>query len=205
MSKHAGLLFLDHLFKTRNYNLDTKYVQFLRGSNMCKITIEDSKKCIILCLIISNENTVDSDTVFEDKQLKYTSNKKRNFIKTILQHGKECHASEIVLVSDSITSHAVKEMSNSLMGIVHFTFAEINAIKINKHDNQPLNFRKLSSAESTQFKKHNPHHKRELFQFSNFDAIVKLYGFRINDIITFQDHDADIGFVTEYGIVTEKM
>jgi hypothetical protein len=44
-----------------------------------------------------------------------------------------------------------------------------------------------------------------LFQFSNFDALIKFYGFKIGDIIYFMDYDLDIGYVPEYGFVTEEL
>ncbi len=216
------MVFLDKLFETRNYDFQTKNVQFLRGSSMCKITIQDKLKNNIMCFIISDNavalSSIDAarvisntnsnhelELVFEDTNLKDTSNKKKNFIKTILQHGKECEAKQIILITDSITTHSIKEISTSSVGIVHFSFNDINAIQIAKHINQTSQFKKLSNSEAVAFKKENPRYKKELFRFSNFDALIKFYGFNIDDIVFFMDHDSDVGYVPEYGYVYEEL
>jgi hypothetical protein len=36
MVKHSATVFLGKLFETRNYNFQTKNVQILQGSSMCK-------------------------------------------------------------------------------------------------------------------------------------------------------------------------
>jgi hypothetical protein len=173
---------------------------------MCKITIEDEMKNNIMCFIISHEdNHHESEMLFDDTNLKDTSNNKKNFIKTILQHGKEGHAKQIILISDSITTHSIKEMSTSSVSIVHFSSSDINAIQIAKHSNQAFQFQRLSQKESIEFKKQNPRYKKELFRFSNFDALIKFYGYKIGDIVHFMDHDADVGYVPEYGYVTEEL
>ena len=206
MMKHSATVFLDKLFATRNYNFQTKNVQFLRGSSMCKITIEDEMKNNIMCFIISNADaTHETEMVFDDTNLKDTSNKRKNFIKTILQHGKECHAKQIILISDSITTHSFNAMSTSSLGIVHFSLSDINAIQIARHINQPSQFKRLSALDAIVFKRQNPNYKKEIFRFSNFDPAIKFYGFNIDDIIYSLDHDSNVGYVPEHGYVYEEL
>jgi hypothetical protein len=195
------------LFKARDYNLDTKSVQSLKGGAMCKITIEDKLGNKIMCLILDGADHFSeaTTTVFEDGNLKDTSSNKKNFIKTILQHGRECHARQILLVSDSITAFAIKEMSISSLNIVHFDFLDTNASKINKHVNQATKFRKLTPSEKLEFQRKHPRYKPELAVFSTSEALIKFYGYENGDIVTYIDHDPDTGPVVEFAQVVEYL
>ncbi len=186
--------------------MDTKTVQSLKGGAMCKITIDDTLGNKIMCLILDGvDHFSESTTVFEDGNLKDTSSKKKNFIKNILQHGRECHAKQILLVSDSITAFAIKEMSISSLNIVHFSFLDTNASKINRHINQATGFRKLTPSEKLAYQHTHRRYKPELAVFSTSDALIKFYGYENGDIVTFIDHDPDTGPVVEFAQVVEYL
>jgi DNA-directed RNA polymerase subunit H (RpoH/RPB5) len=206
MRKHCALLFLDKLFKNREYNLDTKNIQQLKGGSMCKIIIENDVNAIIMCLIIINDEHVNEfQTIFEDVNLNDTSSKKKTFIKNIIQHGKECKAKEIILISDSIQSQAINDISNSCIRITHFSFLETNCAKIVRHVNQPLYFKKLNIEETKKFKKENPRYKQELQIIGHSDALIKFCGYKIGDIVSVIEFDPNVGPQQQYALVVQNL
>jgi hypothetical protein len=226
-SKASAMKFLDNMFEARGYNIDTKQVVLFKRKKLWEVFIEDGNGDKVMCVLTtvcssnldsmgieeikpeerSFENEEGKNLIFEGTK---TNSGKNNtvgmdFIKSIITYGEKNNVKLVILVSDTVTSHAVRAISKANMQIVHFTYIETAISSMSKHINQPVVFRKLSILETKLLKAKNPMYQKTLQRYSHVDPLVKYFGMNIGDIVEYEDNDRQSGLVKEHGIVVQDL
>ena len=219
--------FLDSMFKARGYDMSSKRVLFFKKKRLWEIFIDDESGGKVLCVLTtvcssnsdhlnieeftpenpSEEEDDTTNTMFEGA--KSNSNKGNkvgmDFIKSIIAYGIKNNVKLVILISDSVTNHAIRAICNSKINIVNFTYMETAISRMSKHVNQPLVFKKLSSGEKDIYIKENPNYETELTRYSADDPLVKYFGIEMGDLVRYQDNDRQSGLVRETGIVVRAL
>ena len=143
-----------------------------------------------------------------DKKNKTQKNKNAgmNFMKYIIKYCTNQSIKVVILITDFITSHAIKHMNKvKTIDITHFTYAETCVENISTHIYQPTMFKVLSSVERKSYISKNPMYKTELFHYSVDDALVKYYGLKVGDIVYIEYSDRQTGIMSEYRLIVDNL
>jgi DNA-directed RNA polymerase subunit H (RpoH/RPB5) len=196
------------MFEIRGYNLNTKKIVFSPQTDVWQVFIRTAQGEKVMCVLTP---TGGRDTVMEEQKLDISStmfqgsNKTENigmeFIKSLEEYGESNGVKLIVIISQSVTSYALRAISKSDINILHFTYHETNIAKMAKHIYHPLMIRRLSPAEKKIYISGHTLYHKELQRYSQNDALIKYHGFQLGDIIEYEDRDKQTGLVKEYGIV----
>ena len=216
------------MFQKRGYDLDSKQIAYVKAKKIWNVFINDQHGQKVLCILTSVCVTPQEDTIgiqefssaerpdmeskqviFEGCRTKSSKTKKQNigmdFIKSITAYGKKNGVRLVILISDSVTSHALKAMVKSAVRIVRFTYAETSVLNMTQHINQPVLFRKLTIPEQKEYGSLHPGYLRQLQRYSMNDPLIKYFGFQSGDIIEFEDSDRQSGLCRELGLVVQDV
>lgn len=144
------------------------------------------------------------------KSSKHTREASQNtgmdFVKNIVKFSLAQNFKIVILVTDFITSHALKYVSSfEGIKITHFNYEETGIEGMARHITQPVIFRALSPSEKKAYVQKNPRYKIELQRYSVDDALVKYYGMNIGDVVYIEDNDRQTGLVIEYALIVEDI
>jgi DNA-directed RNA polymerase subunit H (RpoH/RPB5) len=223
MSQKSALRFLDEMFVVRGYNLATKRIVYLKKKKMYEVFISDGEGRKIMCVLtpvsvnageVSDETDEvmhdllqeqEQDPAFEGSNSSVKNNNiGTDFIKSILCYGVAHSVQVIILISDVVTAHALRAISNANINIVHFKYVETSIRQMSSHINQPVVFRKLSDFEKKIYTQKNPLFAKELQRYAHSDPLIKYFGMNVGDIIEYEDSDRQSGLVKEHGIVVDE-
>ena len=226
--------FLDGMFRIRGYCMESKEIAYVKSKKLWNIFIRDQDGHKVLCILTgiccNHEDSIgaeeyippDTDThdttttehnnnndTFKGSSIGTSKTKRRNigteFIKSIMVHGEQYGVHMVILVTDLITSHALKVMNNSHLRIVHFTYAETSILHMAQHINQPVLFRKLTGEETKEYVLMHKNFFQQLPRYAVTDPLIKYFGFQVGDIIEYEDNDGQSGLYREHGVIVQDL
>jgi hypothetical protein len=218
------------MFAVRGYKLETKRVKYFQDKRFWQVFIKDDEDRQILCILTPNCSTANHGK--QVKELKFTSdddseklhlplfqgstksssskkgageNIGTDFIKAIISYVEKNNIHRVVMISDSVTPQALKNIIRSNVDIVHFTYNETVLGSMSTHLNQPMTFRRLNASERKVYVQKHKRYKLEISRYSIHDALVKYNGMHLGDIVHYQDNDRQTGIVSEYGLIVDDL
>jgi hypothetical protein len=103
--------------------------------------------------------------------------------KDIIKIARQSRFRHVILVADAMSSHASNHFFGSGVFVERFTYGDATSRIVTKHAFQPRRLRKLCGSELVEFKRDYPNFAREVKQYSTTDALIRVFGFRANDVI----------------------
>ena len=226
--KKQALKFVQQMFVDRKYNVDQSELKFNEKHKLVEFYTQDAQGKLIIAIfaackpfqdIVEIEDIEEHETaedfeydvdVFIGTDKKYNKNKNKNagtdFMKLIIRFCNDHNIKTCILVTDFITSHAIKHINKTKnVDITHFTYSETCVENISKHVYQPYIFQILSAEEKKNYIRQHPLYQTELFHYSVDDALVKYYGLQVGDIVYVEYSDQQSGVMCEHRLIVEHL
>ena len=220
-TKLRSMRFVKQMFVDRDYLTEKQRIVFDQSKNIWQIFTETKDHQKVMAVFAdcktfgeglqmedTNDNDIKSNQFQQQIQSKTLSsqNMGMDVIKTIVTFAKGENIKLIILITDFLTPHALKHLpSIEDIRITHFNYDETGVEHMANHDLQPVKFQALSKGERKLYIKSHPLYQTELTRYPVDDALVKYYGFKLDDIIYIEDNDRQSGEVQEYGLVVEDI
>jgi len=215
--KIRSIKFVQQMFRDRKYK-DSK-LMFDQQNNMWQLfseTAQGEKVVAIFadCKVFGdameieefNPSGLSQDTTREKCKVNPNQNAGMDFVKNIIKFAILQQLKLVILVTDFMTSHALKHIYTVKdIKFSHFTYEDTGIECMHSHIMQPVKFEALSREARAEYVKKYPRYAIELQRYSLDDTLVKYYGMQLHDIVYIEDNDRQSGLVKEYGYIVEDL
>jgi len=211
LPKVKALRFLERMFKDRGYkNLKitrhTTNIHVYADKPNHERVLAVLKECTPMGGIADWPFPIPEDEIVSQYKSKHKSGVGMDFVKDLVQLARDHEIPTVMIVTDFLTSHAIKFIGTvKKIHVSFFAYQEVCIENMAEHIYQPITFRALQSEEKKNYIMKHPKFATELPRYASNDALVKYYGLKSGDIVYIEDNDRQTGLVKEYGIIVEKL
>ena len=215
--KIRSIKFVEQMFRDRNYR--NSRLLFDQPNNMWQLFSEtaDGEKVVAIfadCKVFGDAMEIEEfhpsgltqETTREKCKINPNQNAGMDFVKHIIKFAILHQLKLVILITDFMTSHALKHIYTVKdIKFSHFTYEDTGIECMHSHIMQPLKFQALDKKARAEYIKRHPLYATELPRYSIDDTLVKYYGMQLHDIVDIEDNDRQSGLVKEYGYIVEDL
>lgn len=215
--KIRSIKFVQQMFRDRNYRGNK--LMFDQQNNMWQLFSETATGDKVVAIFADckvfgdameieefNPTGLSQDTTREKCKVNPNQNAGMDFVKNIIKFAILQQLKLVIIVTDFMTSHALKHIHTVKdIKFSHFTYEDTGIECMHSHIMQPVKFQALNKEERAKYVKSHPKYATELQRYSIDDTLVKYYGMQLYDIVYIEDNDRQSGLVKEYGYIVEDL
>lgn len=221
-----AIKFVGQMFKDRKYNIDHRKLVYDRKHDLWEMFTETQgghkvlaafSKCkafgevMQLDTYMPSDNTGyesddNIDTFSDSKKTSKSGGLSVSFVRSFVEFVRKKQVKVVVLVTDLISTQAVKLMHETPdIFMTHFTYEETGILHMPRHVAQPTVFRPLSIPDKKAFVEANPRYRQELERLPVDDPLVKYYGLHADDVVYEEYYDEQTGLETTHVLIVERL
>lgn len=221
-----AIKFVGQMFKDRKYNINHRKLVYDRKHDLWEMFTETQggdkvlaafSKCKAFGEVLQLDTYMPStntgyesddniDTFSDSKKTSKSGGLSVGFVRSFVKFVRKKQVKVAVLVTDLISSQAVKLMYETPdITMTHFTYEETGILHMSRHVAQPTVFQALSNSEKKAYVVANPRYHQELERLPVDDPLVKYHGLHPDDIVYEEYYDEQTGLETTYILIVRRL